>query len=186
MAYLYESKNLKEYLSKFTWSPDKIDKRKWEKLVQLHKKTGKNILELLENEFGITTVPGFSDVINDNQPIWSDVTYLRFYYDNHVKARKYVKESTPPYIMQDGVCLKLNRGEKENLTLRKYITGVIPYYRDNFGIDGARIDMGHALSADLNKEIIDKAKEGNNFFILWSEELYPQRAKSACDDGFTL
>lgn len=184
MAYLYESKNLKEYLSKFTWSPDKIDKRKWEKLVQLHKKTGKNILELLENEFGITTVPGFSDVINDNQPIWSDVTYLRFYYDNHVKARKYVKESTPPYIMQDGVCLKLNRGEKENLTLRKYITGVIPYYRDNFGIDGARIDMGHALSADLNKEIIDKAKEGNNFFILWSEELYPQRAKSACDDGF--
>lgn len=184
MAYLYESENLDDYLSKFRWSPDIIDKKKWEKLVHKHKKTGRNILELIENEFGITTVPGFSDVINDNQPIWSDVTYLRFYYDNHAKAKEYVKESVPPYIMQDGVCLKLNRGEKENKRLRKYITGVIPYYRDKFGIDGARIDMGHALSADLNKEIIAKAKEGNNFFILWSEELNPQRAESACNDGF--
>lgn len=184
MVYLYESDNLDDYLSKFTWSPDKIDKRKWEKLVQLHKKTGRNILELVESEFGITTAPGFSDVMNDNQPIWSDVTYLRFYFDNHAKAKKYVKESTPPYIMQDGVCLKLNRGAKENVILREYVTGVIPYYRDNFGIDGARIDMGHVLSADLNKEIISRAKESSSFFILWSEELCPKRADSAYEDGF--
>ncbi|HAA25822.1 MAG TPA: alpha amylase [Ruminiclostridium sp.] len=184
VVFLYESKNLDEYLSKFTWSPDKIDKRKWEKLVRLHKETGSNILELIENEFGITTVPGFSDVINDNQPIWSDVTYLRFYFDNHAIAKEYVKDTMPPYIMQDGVCLKLNRGGKENAALIKYITDVIPYYRDNFGIDGARIDMGHALSAELNREINAKAKSGVRFFILWSEELIPKRAESAYEDGF--
>ena len=95
-----------------------------------------------------------------------------------------MKDTMPPYIMQDGVCLKLNRGGKENAALIKYITDVIPYYRDNFGIDGARIDMGHALSAELNREINAKAKSGVRFFILWSEELIPKRAESAYEDGF--
>lgn len=184
IEYLYKARGLKEYLFKFTPSPKDVDEAKWERLVLLHRQTGRNMLELIEREFGVTTVPGFSDVINDKQPPWTDVTYLRFFYDNHAKAREYVDECQPPYIMQDGVCLKLYRGDKENRELREYVSDVIPYYQDKFGIDGARIDMGHALSPDLNKDIVAKAKAKNRDFILWSEEFHPKRAEAARDDGF--
>lgn len=184
MEYLYKAKGLKEYLLKFTQSPKDLDEAKWERLVLLYRQTGRNMLELIESEFGITTVPGFSDMINDKQPPWTDVTFLRFFYDNHAKAREYVDECQPPYIMQDGICLKLYRGERENRELREYVADIIPYYQDKFGIDGARIDMGHALSPDLNKDIIARTKAKNRDFILWSEEFHPERAEAARDDGF--
>lgn len=184
LLYLYKSKGLKEYLAKFSRSPKDIDPEKWEKVVLRHRQTGENILALIEAEFGITTIPGFSDVINDRQPPWTDVTYLKFYYDVHEKAKKYISDDQPPYIMQDGVCLNLYRGEVENKELRDYISGVIPYYQKKFGIDGARIDMGHALSPGLNKEIVIRAKESNKNFILWSEEFNPEKSEAAKEDGF--
>lgn len=184
LSALYKSKGLKEYLAKFTGSPKELDPEKWEIVVQKHRQTGENILDCIETGFGITTAPGFSDVINDRQPPWTDVTYLRFYYDVHERAKKYVKDDQPPYIMQDGVCLNLYRGECENKELRDYISGVIPYYQGKYGIDGARIDMGHALSPELNKEIVAKAKASNLNFILWSEEFHPEKAEAAREDGF--
>lgn len=184
VLHLYKSKGLREYLAKFAHSPKEIDPQKWEKLVQIHKLTGENMLDLVEAEFGITTAPGFSDVINDRQPAWTDATYLRFYYDTHKKAKEYIDNDQPPYIMQDGVCLNLYRGEIENKELRDYISGVIPYYQGKYGIDGARIDMGHALSPELNKEIVITAKANNKNFILWSEEFHPEKSEAAKEDGF--
>jgi len=184
IARLYGSKGIREYLSWFTHSPDKIDGEKWKRVVKRHRKTGENILDLVESEFGITTVPGFSDVVNDSQPPWTDVTFLRFYFDIHEEAEKYIRDDQPPYIMQDGVCLNVFRGRMENKELREYVTGVIPYYQEKFGIDGARIDMGHALSPSLNAEIINRVKSVNGNFILWSEEFDPDRAKNAKDYGY--
>lgn len=152
--------------------------------MERHKKTGENILGLIESEFKITTVPGFSDVVNDNQPPWTDVTFLKFYFDLHEEAKKYVGENTPPYIMQDGVRLSVFRGRLENRELIDYITGVIPYYQKTYGIDGARIDMAHALSPDLNTEIIKRAKAINENFILWSEEFDPVKAENAKKYGY--
>lgn len=184
LFYLYTSKNFNEYLAKFVRSPKDIDPRKWTEIVNKHRQTGENMLDLIEAEFGITTLPGFSDVINDSQPPWTDVTYLRFYFDVHEKARKYVGDSRPPYIMQDGVCLKLYPGKVENTGLMDYISGVIPYYQEKYGIDGARIDMGHALTPGLNKEIIARAKDKNRNFILWSEEFDPAKADISKENGF--
>lgn len=181
---LYRSEGISKYIAQFTYSPDKIDPEKWAKLVERHKKTGENILGLIESEFKITTVPGFSDVVNDSQPPWTDVTFLKFYFDLHEEAKKYVGENTPPYIMQDGVRLSVFRGRLENRELIDYITGVIPYYQKTYGIDGARIDMAHALSPDLNTEIIKRAKAINENFILWSEEFDPVKAENAKKYGY--
>jgi starch synthase (maltosyl-transferring) len=181
---LYTCKGIRDYLAKFTYSPSQLDKSKWRQIVSEHRKTGQNILELIEDRYSITTAPGFSNVINDPQPPWTDVTYLKFYHDNHKKARRYVAANQAPYILQDVACLNLYHGDIVNRELWEYILGVIPYYQYNFGIDGARIDMGHALPTALNQEIITRVKSRNVNFILWSEEFSAENSQAAKDDGF--
>jgi len=181
---LYRMKGTKEYLGKFVHPPDRTDPEKWKMLKERHYRTGENILDLIEDAFGITTMPGFSDVINDSQPPWTDITYLRYYFDVNEKTEKYISPDQPPYLMQDGVCLRLYPGRAENTGLKEYICGVIPYYQDKYGIDGARIDMGHALTPDLNREIIRRAKEKNSAFIFWSEEFDPGKSEEAKNNGF--
>ncbi|NLN65950.1 MAG: alpha amylase [Clostridiaceae bacterium] len=181
---LYHSEGLKDYLGKFVHNPKKTNAKKWESLVARHRKTGENILDLIEQEFNMTTVPGFSDVLNDNQPKWTDVTYFRFYFDVNEKAARYVDAHQAPYIMQDGVKLKLYPGTQPNTGLYDYISGVIPYYRDKYGVDGARLDMGHALPQDLSREIITRAMNGDKYFLFWSEEFDPEKAVAAKEEGF--
>ena len=181
---LYKSKDIKRYLSTIRFSPQEIDADRWEKVTQKYKETGENILSLIEDAYQITTVPGFSDVLNDPQPPWTDVTYLKFYYDTHKEAMQYVDESQPPYILQDGACLNVFHGERIISELWDYISGVIPHYQQEYGIDGARIDMGHALPTELNKGIIERAKANNKKFLLWSEEFNTQKSFAAKEDGF--
>jgi glycosidase len=181
---IYKDKVTCDYLKQFTLSPKDIDEKKWDKLIKKHKDTGRNLLELIEESMGITTAPGFSDVINDSQPPWSDVTYLKFYFDNHEKAAPYLKDGQAPYVLFDVAKLSLFKWKDPNNELWDYTVNVIPYYQQKFGIDGARIDMGHALPTELNKEIIRKTKEINPNFLLWSEEFNSLNSQKALDDGF--
>ncbi len=181
---LYTNKVTDDYLKQFTLSPKEIDEKNWNKLVKKHHETGRNILDLIEENMGITTAPGFSDVINDSQPPWSDVTYLRFYFDNHEKAVPFIKNNQAPYVLYDVAKLSLFNWKEPNKELWDYTVNVIPYYQEKYGIDGARIDMGHALPTELNKEIIRKTKETNPNFLLWSEEFNCLNSKKALDDGF--
>jgi len=182
---LYHSPGIEEYLSKFRPSPEQIDAGRWQKVKERQAQSGENILTLVEEEFGITTVPGFSDIINDPQPPWTDVTYLRYYFDLHPKARPYVtEEEHPPFILQDGACLNLYQGEALNKGLWDYIVGVIPFYQQEYGIDGARIDMGHALPATLIREILTVVRAKDPQFIFWSEEFSAKNAAAAREGGF--
>lgn len=173
-----------DYLKQFTPSPEDLDGKKWDKIVKKHKDSEWNILDLIEESMGVTTAPGFSDVINDSQPPWSDVTYLKFYFDNHEKAAPYLKEDQAPYVLFDVAKLSLFKWKQPNKELWDYTVNVIPYYQEKFGIDGARIDMGHALPTELNKEIIRKTKEINPNFLLWSEEFNCLNSQKALEDGF--
>ena len=195
LAKLYRSEYMKEYLSMFTLPPSQIDPGKWERLSSEYngngefkpgseRKSSGNILELIEKEYGITTVPGFSDVLNDPQPPWTDVTYLKLYNDINESVLKYIPADQPPYISQDGVSLNSFPGVAANNELWEYIAGVIPFYREKFGIDGARIDMGHALPPRLNKMISERIKNIGGDFILWSEEFDPAKAEIVRKDGF--
>lgn len=181
---IYSCAGIRDYLASFSPSPASLNPEKWNKTAGKCKKNNGNILEYIEKHFGISTVPGFSDVINDIQPPWSDATYLRYYFDVHEKAKKYVSPQQAPYILQDGVKLNLYRGREKNKELWEYIAGVIPHYQKHYGIDGARIDMGHALPPELNREIISRAKQQNPDFILWSEEFNVKNSGHAKKDGF--
>ncbi|MCX7736737.1 MAG: alpha-glucosidase C-terminal domain-containing protein [Candidatus Kapabacteria bacterium] len=111
---------------------------------------------------------------NDVQPVWSDVTYLKLY--NH-KDFNYIAYNTVR--MYDTKLAK-----KENIVkdLWESITEIIPYYQNNFGIDGVMIDMGHALPSELRAEIINKARKNNKNFVFWEENFV--LSKKSVEDGY--
>ncbi|MFZ2412922.1 MAG: hypothetical protein WAW16_01710, partial [Candidatus Cryosericum sp.] len=183
LGQLYTSPQTPEYLSQFTWSPDRIDPDRW---AAVRASAGDDLLGAIEDQFGITTVPGFSDIVNDQQPPWTDATYLRFYTDNAAQVRRYVADGQPPFLMQDGASLGRYPGTKPTEELWHYIEGVIPYYRRCFGIDGARIDMAHAMPVEHNASIVRRIREVDPAFLLWSEELDCSRGAQAQRDGFDL
>lgn len=103
---------------------------------------------------------------NDVQPPWSDVTYLRLYQYDFAKTNNYnyIAYNTIRYYDPE-----LARPENENTPLWDEISSIIPYFQKNFGIDGAMIDMGHALPANLKSSIISKAREVDPSFAFLDE-----------------
>ena len=185
---LYKTPLLHEYLASFCPDPKSTDLLKWDNLVLTNKTTFNNILDIIQGEYNITTVPGFSDVLNDTQPPWSDITFFRFYFDLNKKVQRLLNKDMnyPPFILQDGIKSSLFPGTKENKELFNYILEVIPYYQNNFGIDGARIDMSHALPEELNNDIIAKCKKNNPNFILFSEEFNPKNSNKVKNEGYHM
>lgn len=181
---LYTCQGIKDYLSWFTYSPPELDPQKWRKVLAEYRATKTNILDLIEKAYQITTAPGFSNVLNDPQPLWTDVTYLKYYFDGNPKAKVYLPDEQRPYILQDIACLNQYRGMVPNQELWRYCLEIIPYYQEKYGIDGARIDMGHALPLELNREIVARVKARNPKFILWSEEFEPEKGETAGKNGF--
>jgi len=191
---LYRAHETRTYLQKFTHPPSVLDPRLWAEVKDRQRKTGENILTLIEEAFGITTAPGFSNMLNDPQPPWFDVTYLKLYFDLHREARVHLGKRGPdpdhsfhgyaPFILQDGACANIYRGEAPNRELWEYLVGVIPYYQKVYGIDGARIDMGHALPPELLHTLIERVKAVNPAFLLWSEEFHPRNAATLKRKGF--
>ena len=181
LARLYRTAEESGYFDFFAPPPNKTDPARWEK-IRAARGRGGDAFAAIRNGFGITTAPGFSDVVNDRQPPWTDVTYLRFYRDGDTRAEK----GGVPYILQDGASLNDFPGRGKNRELWDYTVGVIPFYEREYGIDGARIDMAHALPAELCDAIIAAARRVNPDFVLWSEELNPEKGGQARRSGFDV
>jgi starch synthase (maltosyl-transferring) len=178
---LYASARETGYLAQFSQPPNLLDPGHWP---ALRHTTGDDLLGAIEHTMGITTVPGFSDVLNDAQPAWTDATYLRYYDENPVHTASWVPQGHAPFIMQDTIRLDGDRGEMPNEGLWQYVTGVMPHYQARFGIDGARIDMAPAMPAELNAQMLSRIREMDPDFLLWSEELDSGKGAQAQRDGF--
>ncbi len=111
---------------------------------------------------------------DDNQPLWSDVTYLKlfehtdFNYMAYNTIRMYDEE--------------LNQEKYRKEELWNYLSEIIPFYIQKFGIDGVMIDMGHALPKELREMIVSKARDNNPDFILWEENF--SISKESKDNGY--
>ena len=187
---LFSSPNVEEHLHKFRKNPKEIDPAKWDLLVKAYKAEDntKEILDLVQSMYKMTVAPAFSDHINDPQPAWSDVTYFRLYLDHPANSKPYLDKlgEFEPYILFDVAKASYNPGTKPNKPLWKELSDVIPYYQTNFGIDGARIDMGHALPPELITMIIDKARKIDPNFSFIAEELDPANAKASIAKGYNM
>ena len=101
---------------------------------------------------------------DDKQPVWSDVTYLKMY--NHPDFN---------YIAYNTIRMYDENLEKEEYEVRDLwdrIINIIPYYKDEFSIDGVMIDMGHALPKKLRRLIVETARKNDPDFIIWEENFF--------------
>ncbi len=160
---LYKSDSMAVFGDSFSYPPDK-------NAINLFSDSGKDFFTGCSENLGISVMPGFADTINDPQPPWSDVTFLRFYFDNTENVRKKFGENHPPMIAQDGIKCSTFPCSEPNKELWEYVKSVIPHYMDKYGLDGARIDMAHALPEELTESMISEIRKKNKNFLLWSEE----------------
>jgi Alpha amylase, catalytic domain len=109
---------------------------------------------------------------DDQQPPWGDVTYLRIY--DHPEFN-YIAYNT--IRMYDE---RLAKQENAKAELWDRIAGILPYFQNRFGIDGAMIDMGHALPRALMARVVAGARGVDPSFALW-EEHFTVRAESKAE-----
>ena len=102
---------------------------------------------------------------DDRQPAWTDVTYLKMHNNDNFN---YIAYNT--IRMYDNA---LENPENFNTALWDEITDIIPSYQELYDIDGAMIDMGHALPSELKKNIVRKARESKPEFAFWDENFSP-------------
>lgn len=121
--------------------------------------------------------PAFTDwPIGDNQPPWSDVTYLRLY--DHPDFNYIAYNTLRVYDPQ------FAQPENRVTPLWDYLTSIVPYYQQKFGIDGALIDMGHALPADLKKRMVENARAIDSNFAFWDENFKVRQTSK--DEGYNI
>jgi len=119
-------------------------------------------------------IPGaFPDwPLEDLQPPWDDVTYLKMYrnpqfnYLAYNTIRMYDKS--------------LARKEHANSSLWKKIGDVIPHFQREFNIDGVMIDMGHALPLELFSKVVKTARKINPNFAFWEENFDSTKKSRDC------
>ena len=172
---IYASEEVKAHIQKFVPHPG-TDPR-WDAL--------KHDLAAVEAELGIRVAPAFSDHVNDLQPPWTDITFFRLYLDHPTKALPYIDPATPPYILFDTIKGNLYQGEEVNEPLWDVLSSIIPFYQQ-YGVDGARIDMGHALPTDLTKRIVERAKAIDPYFSFVAEETVKEKSASIKQDGYDM
>lgn len=186
---IYSAPEVWAHIGRFVHDPRQQDPARWRAMVKAWRTQGGFLLDHVRETFGLTVAPAFSDHINDVQPAWSDVTFFRLFLDHPKAARPWLGEAAahlPPYILFDTIKADLYEGEVPNLPLWETLADIIPHYQRQFGIDGARIDMGHALPRRLVEQIMRKARALDPDFCFVAEELYPERAPMARDLGYNL
>ncbi len=160
-----ESINNKIQANDFSNLPEPHDahKKMFTKAPSKLARVEQKIIGLINNGKTEVVIPSaFADwPPDDKQPLWSDVTYLKMY--NH-KDFNYIAYNTIRMYEK-----KLTKESNENKELWSYICNIIPYYIDNYNIDGIMLDMGHALPEKLRKMIVDNAKSKKEDFVFWEE-----------------
>lgn len=183
LGILYNSEPVKEHLKKFRFDPKTENPEKWAAFVEKNYNNPDFLTELIK-EFKVITVPGFSDWINDPQPTWDDITFLRLYMSHPDAAIQYIPENQPPYVLFDVVKSSNFPGKEKNFPLWEKIADIMPFYQRTYGIDGARLDMGHALPKELEHMIIEKAKKFDPSFVIIAEELSMDNFQKAKNSGY--
>ncbi|MCK4258174.1 MAG: hypothetical protein KAX49_04305 [Halanaerobiales bacterium] len=182
---IYPAEETKEHIKLYTYSPDQLDPEGWSNLINNYNNNpNQNFLKMVEDKFQVTTSPSFSDQINDPQPCWSDITYYRLYLDEPTVRNDYFGPDTPPFLFYDSIKANKYKGNLPNVELWEYLSDIIPYYQKNYGIDGARIDMAHALPEQMEKMIMKKTFDLNPKFKFISEELCNDYDQIAKDKGY--
>ncbi len=182
MEQVYQDKDTLRHINMFQYDPKTQNPAKWEKI-----RKRKHLAKAIADEYDLRVAPAFSDHINDPQPPWTDVTFFRMYLDHPAETAPFLDTTDrPPYILFDTIKSNMYHGKRPNIELWNKLADIVPSYQRRFGIDGARIDMGHALPKQLLQLIMNKAREIDPDFSFIAEELQPKEAQKAKDAGYNM
>jgi len=182
MKKVYRNEDTYRHINMFQYNPKSQNIILWNKI-----KDSDNLSEDIEKYFDLKIAPAFSDHINDSQPPWTDVTFFRIYKDIPKDTKVFLDTiDRPPYILFDTIKSNMYHGLIPNIELWKKLANIIPSFQKRFGIDGARIDMGHALPDKLLEMIMEKAKDIDSDFSFIAEELQPINAEKALKSGYNM
>lgn len=185
---VYDVPEVRRHLDLFRFPPSVTHAGKWRRFVkQARTRPPKDLVAQIAKHFGVITPPGFSDVINDRQPPWSDVTYFRLFEDHPVASARCLPDPKrqPPYVLFDTAKASLFEGRRPHRDLWNRLADVLPFYQQ-FGIDGARIDMAHALPNRLERMILDRPRAIDPDFSFIAEELGTQNHAMAHAGGYNM
>ncbi len=130
-------------------------------------------------DFQLTAASVDSD-FNKEHPDW-------FYFNNNINSYhqlqdneqslirgliyyKYYIDEDNIKVSEDGFKRKESSQGKPNKILWDTLISVIPYYQNEFGIDGARLIFSNLLPYRLEKKIIDEARKNEPDFCFVSDE----------------
>lgn len=183
---------MRRHLARFRFAPSVTDPARWRTFREKARRAGAgfDVLKGTAREFGVITPPGFSDVINDPQPPWSDITFLRLFLDHPAASAPHLAggaarsaKQQAPYVFTDVIKSSLFPGRKPNGPLWKRLAGVLPFYQ-RFGVDGARVDMGHALPHELQGLILAEPRRRDPDFSFIAEEFNHKAAAGQKKAGY--
>lgn len=183
---VYRSKETMEFLNKFSHPPNVLNPGLWEELKKRTEETGEELLTLVEQEMGITTSPAHSDWINDQQPVWTDITFLRLYKDVSPQVKPFIKPDQPPYVLFDTIKCNYYPAEEPNQELWDILELAVRYNLEAYGIDGFRIDIGHVLPVPLLTKLFRTIKEIRPNALLISEDLFNRNHEKAAKTGYNI
>jgi starch synthase (maltosyl-transferring) len=185
LAEIYGEPAVQAHLARFAADPRTQDPAAWDRFVAAHG-GDPDVLEQIAAQFGVITPPAFSDWLNDPQPTWDDVTFLRLYLDHPAEAQRLLPDpqAQPPYMLFDVAKSSVFPGARPNQGLWDAILNVIPHWQREYGIDGARLDMGHALPKGLERRIIATASAQDPAFAFLAEELAMTNDKKSKAAGY--
>jgi glycosidase len=182
---IYSQPTVQAHLARFADAPSITDPKGWAQFVAAHR-DDPDVLEHIAQQFGVITPPAFSDWVNDTQPTWDDVTFLRLYMDHPAAAQAYLDDPAkqPPYMLFDVAKSSVFPGAQPNEGLWDTILNIIPHWQKGYGIDGARLDMGHALPKGLERRIIASAAATDPAFAFLAEELSMANDRKSKASGY--
>lgn len=183
---VYRSEGVAEFLKNFSQPPNVVNPSLWERLKARAEETGTELLTLVEEEMGLSTSPAHSDWINDTQPIWTDITFLRLYKDVSPAAKPFLPEDQAPYVLFDTIKSHDYPGEDPNIALWDALVGAVRFQLETYGIDGFRLDMGHVLPAPLLANLFRAIKQLHPEPILINEGLFNRDHENAANAGYSV
>ncbi len=185
---IYADAGVRRHLEAFRFAPSLTHPQAWKAFVrQARRKPPADLVREIIRRFGVLVPPAFSDCINDPQPPWTDVTYLRLHLDHPPESARQLPHPRrqPPYVLFDTIKANLFPGRRPNRPLWDRLAGIIPFYQ-SLGIDGARVDMAHALPAELERMILERPRQIDPDFAFVAEELGTSNHARARRAGYNL
>ena len=186
LATIYRSAATASHLAKFSAAPDALNPTLWAELKDASNGDVNALVTSVADRMNIVPAPAHSDWVNDVQPIWTDISFLRLFDDVHPASQELISAGQPPYVLFDTIkCNRFPAG-KPNEGLWTMLLDAVHFQMQRYGFDGFRVDIGHTLPQQLLADLVKAMGEHRKHPIIISEDLFNRNHERARAAGYNI